>query len=110
MKNEQEIVNTLRKQREELISHPNLSNLVKLYDYCIDLHEKRWLAQNGIIVKSSLPDLKNILDSVGDENKKNNEEIELIEKSKCRDCSNEETEEDIRYIKRNRLGMLIQEN
>jgi len=103
MTNEQEIISTLKREREEVSQHPRLSNLLRLYDYSIQLHEDNWHREMGIITKSNLPDLKNILDGVGLENKRNNEELELIEK--CKDCSNEETEE-VRFIKRNKLGML----
>ena len=105
MTSEQEIIQILKKERGDISQHPKLTELSRLYDYCISLHESRWLEENGIIVKSTLPDLKNILDGVGLENKRNNEDILIIEKSKCYECQNEETEE-IRYIKRNKLGML----
>lgn len=100
---EQQILDSLKTQREEISHHSKLSNLVKLYDYCISLHEYRWLQENGIIVKSTLPDLKNILDDVGMENKQNNEATLLIED--CYECQNKEDEK-ILYIKRNKLGML----
>ena len=105
MTSEQVIIDALKRQREEISHSSKLTNLVKLYDYCISLHEDRWLRQNGIVTKSTLPDLKDILDNVGLENKRNNEDILLIEKSKCYECQNEETEE-VRFIKRNKLGML----
>jgi hypothetical protein len=105
MQNEQEIINTLKKQRQELSQHPKLGNLVKLYDACIDLHERNWLVNQGIILKSSTPiDFKPLIDGISEENKRNNEELELIEK--CKDCSNVETDEQIRFIKMNKLGML----
>jgi len=103
---EQQIVDRLKKQREEISHHSKLSNLMKLYDYCISLHEYRWLQENGIIVKSTLPDLKTILDDVGMENKQNNEAILPIESSYCNECQNKEDEK-IRYINRNKLGMII---
>jgi hypothetical protein len=103
MTNEQEIIQILKKEQGDISQHPKLTELSKLYDYCISLHESRWLEENGIIVKSALPDLKTILDDVGMENKRNNEELEILEK--CEDCSNE-TDEEVRFIKFNKLGML----
>jgi hypothetical protein len=102
---ENEIIRRLKEQRKEIIQHPKLTNLVTLYDYCIDLHESNWLREHGIIEKSELPDLKNIIDQVGMEHKRNNEATLLLEESNCNECQNKDAEK-ILYINRNTLGMI----
>ncbi len=102
---ENEIIRRLKEQRKELVQHPKLTNLVKLYDYCIDLHERNWLREYGIIQKSELPDLKGILDQVGIEHKQNIEALQTTDDTSCYECQNK-GEEKILYIKRNKLGMI----
>jgi hypothetical protein len=105
MQNEQEIIDTLKAQRQEILQHPKLKSLAELYSKCIDLHENTWLAENGIILKSSPPiDFKPLIDALGEENKRNEAEFKLLER--CEDCINEDEEEQILYIKKNQLGML----
>lgn len=101
---ENEIIRRLKEQQKEVMQHPRLMNLVKLYDYCINLHERNWLREYGIIEKSELPDLKNIIDQVGAEHQRNSETLQIRE-----DTQNKE-EENIRYIRRNKLGMLTLED
>jgi hypothetical protein len=105
MNREQQIIDALKKQRKELSYSSKLTSLIQLYDAVIDVHERNWLMDNGIIIKSKPVDFKPLIDAVAEENVRNNE-LELIEKSKCKDCSNIETDEQIRFIKMNKLGML----
>ena len=109
MNKEQEIIDSLKRQREQIVNTPRLSNLVKLYDETINIHERRWANMNGCIMKSEPVDLKPILDAVGEENKKNEEDLKLLNKSKCKNCSPDDTEEETTNMVRNRLGMLVKE-
>lgn len=102
---EQIIVDALKKQKEEISNSSKLTNLVKLYEWAIDHHERNWMADNGIMIKSEPIDLQPLIDSVADEQKRNEEQLKLLDM--CKDCSpDEDEEEQILYIKKNQLGML----
>jgi hypothetical protein len=111
MKNkEQQIVESLKRQRDEILNSPRLSNLVNLYSAVIDIHERRWAEDNGIITKSKPVDLKPLIDAWALQYKENEDKLKFLDNPNCEDCTPQEEEKDTRNIKINKLKWIVLED
>jgi hypothetical protein len=113
MRNEDALLEILKRQKTELSQHPKLTSLSNLYSAVIQVRENQWNRENGLISKSTIPpvDFKPLIDAVAEENVRNGETREILKEKKadgCIDCIPPEV--DVMIVKKDRLGNLTRDD